>query len=68
MSRFSWSAVPCDCRGNRRAVIIHDDADAMTYLERLERYRLRDGCTRYAYEKRWGHGRSLPVVQTDFEW
>ena len=36
-------------RGNRRAVIIHDDADATAYLERLERYRLRDGCTLYAY-------------------
>jgi len=36
-------------RGNRRALIIHDDADAMAYLDRLERYRLRDGCTLYAY-------------------
>ena len=36
-------------RGNRRAVIIHDAADATAYLERLERYRLRDGCTLYAY-------------------
>ena len=36
-------------RGNRRAVIIHDDADATAYLERLERYRVRDGCTLYAY-------------------
>ena len=36
-------------RGNRRAVIMHDDADATAYLERLERYRARDGCTLYAY-------------------
>ena len=36
-------------RGNRRAVIIHDEADANSYLERLERYRVRDGCTLYAY-------------------
>ena len=36
-------------RGNRRAVIIHDDDDATAYLERLERYRVRDGCTLYAY-------------------
>ena len=30
-------------RGNRRAVIVHNDADATAYLERLERYRVRDG-------------------------
>jgi REP element-mobilizing transposase RayT len=36
-------------RGNRRAVIFHDDADYTTYLERLERYRARDRCTLYAY-------------------
>ena len=36
-------------RGNRRAVIIHDEVDATAYLERLERYRVRDGGTLYAY-------------------
>ena len=36
-------------RGNRRAVILHDEADATAYLERLERYRVRDGCALYAY-------------------
>ncbi|MGH7235045.1 MAG: transposase [Nitrospiraceae bacterium] len=36
-------------RGNRRAVIFHDDADYRAYLERLERYRTRDGGTLYAY-------------------
>lgn len=36
-------------RGNRRDVIFHDDADYRAYLDRLERYRARDGCTLYAY-------------------
>lgn len=36
-------------RGNRRAVIFHDAADYTAYLERVERYRARDGCRLYAY-------------------
>ncbi len=36
-------------RGNRRAVIFHDDADYTAYLDRLERYRRRDGVTLHAY-------------------
>lgn len=36
-------------RGNRRAALFHDDADYQTYLDRLERYRQRDGMTLYAY-------------------
>lgn len=36
-------------RGNRRAIIFHDDADAAAYLKRLARYCVRDGCTIYAY-------------------
>jgi REP element-mobilizing transposase RayT len=36
-------------RGNRRATIFHDDADYRAYLERLERYRQRDGLTLHAY-------------------
>jgi REP element-mobilizing transposase RayT len=36
-------------RGNRRAAIFHDDADFMAYLDRLERYRQRDGVTLHAY-------------------
>ena len=36
-------------RGNRRATIFHDDADYRAYLERLERYRQRDGATLHAY-------------------
>ena len=36
-------------RGNRRATIFHDEDDYRTYLERLERYRKRDGATLHAY-------------------
>jgi REP element-mobilizing transposase RayT len=36
-------------RGNRRAVLFHEDSDYQTYLDRLERYRQRDGVTLYAY-------------------
>ncbi len=36
-------------RGNRRAPLFHDEADYTKYLERLERYRRRDGIRVYAY-------------------
>jgi REP element-mobilizing transposase RayT len=36
-------------RGNRRATIFHDDADYTAYLDRLERYRRRDGVILHAY-------------------
>ena len=36
-------------RGNHRATIFYDDADYRAYLERLERYRHRDGVTLHAY-------------------
>lgn len=36
-------------RGNRRATIFHDDTDYTAYLDRLERYRHRDGVTLHAY-------------------
>ena len=36
-------------RGNRRAPIFHDATDYRTYLDRLERYRARDGVTLHAY-------------------
>jgi putative transposase len=36
-------------RGNQRATIFHDPADYTAYLERLERYRRRDGVTLHAY-------------------
>lgn len=36
-------------RGNRRATIFHEDADWIAYLDRLERYRHRDGVTLHAY-------------------
>lgn len=36
-------------RGNRREPIFHDDTDYGAYLERLDRYRARDGITLYAY-------------------
>lgn len=36
-------------RGNRRAPLFHDTADYRTYLDRLERYRARDGVTVHAY-------------------
>ncbi|MGH7260608.1 MAG: transposase, partial [Nitrospiraceae bacterium] len=46
---FSGALYHVIARGNRRAVIFHDDPDYAAYLERLERYRARDGCTLYAY-------------------
>jgi hypothetical protein len=33
--------------GNRRTTIFHDHADHYAYLERLERYRQRDGVTQH---------------------
>ena len=42
-SRFFRYVIYGITRGNRRAVIVHNDADATAYLERLERYRVRDG-------------------------
>lgn len=36
-------------RGNRRVPIFHDDTDYRAYLDRLERYRRRDGVTIHAY-------------------
>ena len=36
-------------RGNQRATIFHDTADYTAYLERLERYRRRDGISVHAY-------------------
>ncbi len=42
-----YHALAC---GNRRTTIFHDDADSRAYLERLERYRQRDGVTLHAYE------------------
>lgn len=36
-------------RGNQRATIFHDEADYTAYLDRLERYRRRDGGTLHAY-------------------
>ncbi|MCG3774313.1 MAG: Chromosomal replication initiator protein DnaA [Nitrospira sp.] len=36
-------------RGNRRATIFHEEADYLAYLDRLERYRRRDGVTVHAY-------------------
>lgn len=36
-------------RGNRRATIFHDETDYLAYLERLERYRRRDGLLVHAY-------------------
>lgn len=36
-------------RGNRRATIFHDAADYTAYLDRLERYRRRDGAVLHAY-------------------
>ncbi len=36
-------------RGNHRATIFHDHEDSHAYLERLERYRQRDGVTLQAY-------------------
>lgn len=36
-------------RGNRRALLFHEEADYLAYLDRLERYRRRDGVTVHAY-------------------
>ena len=54
MARKPRLDVPCGfyhvlARGNRRATIFHDDTDYRAYLERLERYRHRDGVTLHAY-------------------
>jgi REP element-mobilizing transposase RayT len=46
---FSGAFYHVIARGNRRATIFHDDDDYRTYLERLERYRRRDGATLHAY-------------------
>ena len=46
---FSGAFYHVIARGNRRATIFHDDADYLTYLSRLERYRHRDGVTVHAY-------------------
>ncbi len=58
-------------RGNRRAPLFHDDADYEAYLERLERYRQRDGLRCYTYVLVANHvhllgkpGRSPPSMQT----
>lgn len=36
-------------RGNQQATVFHDEADYTAYLDRLERYRRRDGVTLHAY-------------------
>lgn len=46
---FSGAFYHVIVRGNRRATIFHDDADFLAYLDRLERYRHRDGVTVHAY-------------------
>ena len=46
---FSGAFYHVLARGNRRATIFHDDADSLAYLDRLERYRHRDGVTVHAY-------------------
>jgi REP element-mobilizing transposase RayT len=46
---FSGALFHVIARGNRRATIFHDAADYTAYLERLERYRRRDGVTLHAY-------------------
>lgn len=46
---FSGALYHVIARGNHRQVIFHDNADFLAYLERLERYRRRDGMTLYAY-------------------
>ena len=46
---FSGAFYHVIARGNRRATLFHDDADSTAYLERLERYRARDGVTLHAY-------------------
>ena len=46
---FSGAFYHVIARGNRRATIFHDDADSLAYLDRLERYRHRDGVTVHAY-------------------
>ena len=35
--------------GNRRSTIFHDHGDSRAYLDRLERYRHRDGVTLQSY-------------------
>ncbi|MCC6140614.1 MAG: transposase [Nitrospira sp.] len=57
-------------RGNQRATIFHDAADYTAYLERLERYRRRDGVTLHAYVLMKNHVHLLletgaaPLAQT----
>jgi putative transposase len=46
---FSGAFYHVIARGNRRATIFHDEDDYCTYLERVERYRRRDGATLHAY-------------------
>lgn len=46
---FSGAFYHVIARGNRRATIFHDDADSSAYLDRLERYRHRDGVTLHAF-------------------
>jgi putative transposase len=46
---FSGAFYHVIARGNRRATIFHDEDDYRAYLERLERYRKRDGATLHAY-------------------
>jgi REP element-mobilizing transposase RayT len=46
---FSGAFYHVIARGNRRAPIFHDAADFLAYLDRLERYRHRDGVTVHAY-------------------
>jgi REP element-mobilizing transposase RayT len=46
---FSGAFYHVIARGNRRATIFHDEADFLAYLDRLERYRHRDGVTVHAY-------------------
>jgi hypothetical protein len=40
---FAGAFSHVNARGNRRALIFHDDADYRAYLDRWERYRQRDG-------------------------
>ena len=47
-SRFFRYVIYGITRGNRRAVIVHNDADATAYLERLERYRVLDSGKLYS--------------------
>lgn len=46
---FSGAFYHVIARGNRRAAIFHSEVDYHAYLDRLERYRQRDGVTLHAY-------------------